>query len=137
MSRELRVSSQEHPEVLGSNEDSPATTIVSIEARVSPIPSPSDLGEYEHIVPGAGERILRMAEKEQDHRIQKETSAIRLGWAGLIVGSLVTILIFGGGIWLISNGRNWGVVNIIAGLSGLAGVFIYGTKPNFRFHQER
>ena len=33
-----------------------------------PIPPPQVLKQYEEIIPGAGERILAMAEKEQDHR---------------------------------------------------------------------
>lgn len=33
-----------------------------------PLPPPQILGQYDEVLPGAAERILRMAEKQQDHR---------------------------------------------------------------------
>lgn len=56
-----------------------------------PLPTPDLLGGYEDVVPGAGERILRMAEKEQEHRHAWEDRSLenervyslrglRLGW---------------------------------------------------------
>ncbi len=47
-----------------------------------PIPPPQMLARYEEIVPGAGERILAMAEKEQQNRHS-------MNWLGLIGGSLL------------------------------------------------
>lgn len=37
-----------------------------------PLPPPTMYGEYERTLPGSAERILVMAEKEQDHRIEWE-----------------------------------------------------------------
>lgn len=39
-----------------------------------PIPPPAVLQEYEVVSPGFAERIVAMAENEQRHRIQQETS---------------------------------------------------------------
>lgn len=33
-------------------------------------------GEYDRVLPGSAERILSMAEKEQDHRIASEQTAL-------------------------------------------------------------
>lgn len=56
-----------------------------------PLPPPSTLADFEHIIPGSAERILGMAEREQAHRIgfdkAEQSAAIReygigqwLGW---------------------------------------------------------
>lgn len=37
-----------------------------------PLPSPQDLAEYERSLPGAAERIIAMAERQQNHRIECE-----------------------------------------------------------------
>lgn len=41
-----------------------------------PIPPPAMLGKYEEYLIGSAERIVRMAEKEQDHRHNWEDSAL-------------------------------------------------------------
>ena len=40
-----------------------------------PLPPPSIYGEYERTLPGSAERILVMAEKEQNHRTEWEKTA--------------------------------------------------------------
>ena len=44
----------------------------------APLPHPGDLAQYENIVAGAGDRILRMAEEEQNHRHSQENALIKL-----------------------------------------------------------
>ena len=39
-----------------------------------PLPPPSLLKEYESIIPNAGERLLCLVEKEQEHRQKRETN---------------------------------------------------------------
>lgn len=46
------------PEATGS-------TAIRIQEFLGPLPPPRDLREYEQVVPGAAERILQMAEREQ------------------------------------------------------------------------
>jgi len=50
------------------------TTTVSrqVTAHSGPLPAPETLEGYEEILPGAAERILRMAEKQQDGRLALE-----------------------------------------------------------------
>jgi hypothetical protein len=41
-----------------------------------PLPAPEDLQRYDDLLPGAAERIIRMAEVEQRHRHEQESKAI-------------------------------------------------------------
>lgn len=47
-------------------------TRVEALAMQGPLPPPDILSGYDAIVPGAAERILAMAEKQNDHRIEME-----------------------------------------------------------------
>ena len=44
--------------------------------RSGPLPIPEEFAHYDRVVPGAAERILRMAESELQHRHEVEKSAI-------------------------------------------------------------
>lgn len=46
--------------------------------RSAPLPPPGELRTYEEILPGAAERIFRMAEIEQSHRIDRENKELNL-----------------------------------------------------------
>lgn len=48
----------------------------SMVAFSGPIPPPEQFEQYETILPGSADRILKMAEKQQDHRIEIEKEAI-------------------------------------------------------------
>jgi uncharacterized membrane protein len=48
-----------------------------MEAWHGPLPPPESLKQYDVIVPGAAERILLMAEKEMEHRHQRENRTLR------------------------------------------------------------
>lgn len=41
-----------------------------------PLPAPEDLQHYDDLLPGAAERIFRMAEIEQQHRHEQESKSI-------------------------------------------------------------
>jgi uncharacterized membrane protein len=58
--------------------DKPSQSPVTIQARQwnGPLPPPAALEQFERIIPGSAERILRMAEKEQDHRVAQETDGL-------------------------------------------------------------
>ncbi|MCA1837892.1 MAG: DUF2335 domain-containing protein, partial [Actinobacteria bacterium] len=42
-----------------------------------PLPPPESFEHYDHVLPGAAERILRMTEKSLDHRIAVESAESR------------------------------------------------------------
>ena len=106
----------------------------------APLPSPNALARYNDVLPGAAERILQMAERqqEQDHNIQMEAIIIertvvvsdaRRAYLGLLAGFIISLLVIVGGIYLIATGHDWaGAVLIGINLSGLVGVFVYGSK---------
>ena len=88
---------------------------------------------YEEVLPGSAERILTMAEKEQEHRITWESKALHvmerevfLGqWFGLGIALCCIIA----AVFLAARRYQW-VASILAGVSavGLVGRFI--TKRN-------
>ena len=83
-----------------------------------PLPTPEDLIKYDNICPGAADRIIQMAEKEQKslHKIrEKEQRCFRLG---LILGFLsLTMLMFLTGYALYTNSP-WVATVLIATVSG-------------------
>ena len=78
---------------------------------------------YDEVLPGSAERILRMAEKEQDHRIGWEDEALhktsRQGHLGLWLGFFIAALALGTSGFLAMNGHDW-VAGVI-GCTGIAG----------------
>lgn len=76
------------------NRKSASITQIQAEMWSGPLPPPERLAEYDHIQPGLADRLVTMAEKQQDHRQQLENHAIRsqlrqsaLGqWFALILG---------------------------------------------------
>lgn len=53
-----------------------ALMVIRGEMYSGPIPPPEALARYEEIQPGAADRIIKMAEKQQEHRMSLETKAI-------------------------------------------------------------
>ena len=100
-----------------------------------PLPPASMFGEYEHVLPGSAERILRMAEKEQDHRIEWETKALsgemRQERYGQQLGFWIAISCISGAVYLAMNGQAI-IAGILAGTTalGLVGRFIQGKRDS-------
>ena len=98
-----------------------------------PLPPPSHLELYEKILPGAAERILKMAEEQSAHRRSLETKVIHAGIAssnkGLIFGFIIGI----SGFVVVGYCASLGY-QILAGVIGaldlasLVGVFVYGSN---------
>lgn len=53
-----------------------AIMLIREESYSGPIPSPKALQEYDVILPGAADRIIKMAESQQIHRMSMEQKAI-------------------------------------------------------------
>lgn len=53
-----------------------ALTVIRQESFAGPIPPPQVLKGYEDVLPGSADRILKMAENQQQHRIEIEKKAI-------------------------------------------------------------
>lgn len=80
-----------------------------------PLPSPETLHEFEQVLPGLAERIVRMAEQEADHRRLVERRLVGLSWAGLVSAATLCLVALIGGMLLLWQGKS---------LSGLAPIIL-------------
>lgn len=96
------------PEVVPRSAEKGSTQITITQQEFSgPLPHPDILARYESVVPGAAQRIIRMAEVQQGHRIQSE----RRGLVGMIARTLL--------------GQIFG---LLIGLSGIGGAVYVAVK---------
>ncbi|MBI5885617.1 MAG: DUF2335 domain-containing protein [Deltaproteobacteria bacterium] len=115
--------------------ENPSKTVAHhIEQRFSgPLPPPKILEQYERVLLGSAERILKMAEKEQGHRhsIQKQEvdGVFGLQRWGQLFGFLIAMVAFIVGGILVYLGHDW-VGGILMGgtVVSLVTVFVIGTR---------
>lgn len=117
----------------GSVSPEQPSLMISASAWVGPLPHPDVLQGYESVIPGAANRILEMAERQSEHRMQMDQMVIaggsRRSYLGLVAGFVLSALVIGGGIYLIATGHDWAGASLVGlNLAGLAGVFVYGSK---------
>lgn len=71
-----------------------------------PIPSPDALEKYNHVLPGSANRLLSLAEKEQNHRhdMDRNVLATKAGDVkrGQRYGFVIAIFAVGGAVWCAS-----------------------------------
>jgi hypothetical protein len=75
----------------------PITGIISAHWS-GPLPPPAELEKIDRIIPGGADRLLRMAEKEQTHRIEDAKRGQYLGWslaAGAVIAAAAVSLCHG------------------------------------------
>ena len=84
-------------------------------------------------MPGAADRIIKMAEKQSAHRREMEALAVksrlkaesRAQW----LAAVITLSIVGGGLYVVSRGHTLaGVSQVIVAVTAIVGVFIYGKR---------
>lgn len=116
--------------------------VAAAQSFSGPLPPPDVLARYNDAVPNGAERIMRMAEKQADHRISLEkqvmSADIRRSNAGLAAGLIVAIAFLVASYLLINDGHEeagafLGTVDI----GGLVGAFVYGTISQRRERQDR
>jgi len=100
-----------------------------------PLPVPEQLAKYEATLPGAADRIIKMAETQALHRQSLEKATVqqqaRNSMLGLIFGFLIGMTAILSGAWVANAGYSWeGLATSFAGLGSLVGVFVYGKKAN-------
>jgi len=107
-----------------------------------PLPRPEDLEKYSKVIPNGADRIMIMAEKQQDHRMALESKVIgeqqfqsKLGqWFGFIIGLVVVI----GGVGCVVSGHEIaGLIFSGTGLTGLVSVFVIGKKSQVKTPKEK
>lgn len=127
--------SEDPPTVQDRKRDAKLLAIHHMECREfsGPLPPPELLKAYNEIIPDGAIRIIAMAEKQQDHRIDLENevvrSDIRRSDRGLIFGFTICFVIALGGIYLIATGKSIsGLVLVLSQMVSIAGIFVYSNK---------
>lgn len=97
------------------------------------LPHPEHLDKYNNIIPNGAERIMAMAEKEQDETITMEqkrlTANIKLARWGQAIGALLTLALIAAGTWLTIEGHDVVGGTIFGGtIIGVASVFVLNKK---------
>lgn len=123
---------------IDSPEGARASAVERVEMRAheqfaGPLPHPRHLSAYDEIVPGAADRILRMAEKDQDHRIGMEQSALvnddRYRMIGMMIGAATFIALTGCAVALALVGNNLGAgLFLTATAIGAVATFVNGRR---------
>lgn len=102
-----------------------------------PLPPPEVFVGYEKTLKGAANRILKMAERQAEHRqlleredLKSESTAIARGqWFAFFV----TVLVILAGTYLIGIGLSpWGLALILTDLALLAGIFLFNKYQEHR-----
>lgn len=95
-----------------------------------PLPHPEALARYDEIVPGSAERIIRMAEKEMEHRHENETrlskNVIRTTFTSIVFAFISVIILSGLVFYSLYKGFDTVAASIAVGsIAAVAGVFIF------------
>ena len=120
-------------QVLASIDPDKRSVIVSamVEMRQTfsgPLPRPADFKAYKEVLSNAPERILLMAEKQQQHRIDSEEriikADIRESIFGQVFAVLLVVLFLAAAVYLGINGHDW-LAGIVATLSATISTIFY------------
>lgn len=101
--------------------------------RSGPIPSHEEFAGYEAVLPGSAERILSMAERQSNHRLNLENKIIKhdiiKSYLGLFFGLIVCLAGFYTSYKIIVLGHPvTGALFGAAPLAGLVAVFVKATN---------
>lgn len=108
--------------------------VTSASSFSGPLPPPADLAKYNEAVPDAAERIIKMAEKEQDNRHKLQEKELRdkgkLESRGQCLGFILAVLFAGISVFLAYLGH----VKLAFGFSaplilGVCAIFVLRIFP--------
>ena len=118
------------------------TQVIQTQMRHSgPLPPPDQLAEYEEVLPGLAERIVRLTEKEQDHRHDIVSQALRrsarLRERGQAMGMAALLITLGFCVYLASVGQPITAGTVaVALVIGVVGIFVTGKIADARAYSE-
>jgi uncharacterized membrane protein len=97
-----------------------------------PLP-PALLREYNEVLPGLADRIVRMTETQASHRMSLEQSVIRSeqrrSWAGWASGTAIAVGLVVAAVWVTLEGHDTvGGVFAAADVAGIAAVLVLGRR---------
>lgn len=112
------------------------------EVFLGPVPHPEILQGYEKVIPGAAERILMMAEQQQEHRFAREIAeqdfrhemqrkelkyGATLAGTGQVLGFLIIMVVVMWGGFLLLQGKDlYGLAALVSGLGSLLLAYLWG-----------
>lgn len=102
---------------------------ITTEITSGPLPHPDLLIKYNKAIPDGAERIMKMAEKEQDKRIERQNNAIKANIStrkrGQIMAFILSLLVLGLFILLVFTGHTTEAYVIVgAGFLSVIGLFL-------------
>lgn len=105
--------------------------------HAGPLPSPDVFAGYEKVLPGSADRIIKMAEKAQDHYQTMESRQLNykagLTFTGQLFAFSIGLAGVYGGIYLVLKDKSIsGFGMFFTSLAALVGVFIYNNRRNTR-----
>lgn len=121
------------PEEKTNNIVTKVTRIIERQLHFGPLPPSDQLIKYNKIIPNGAERIMKIAEKEQEHKIKTENRLISATvWQiriGQIFGLIIALTALALGTMCVMNDHDIaGSVLGGAGLTGLVSVFVLGGR---------
>lgn len=94
--------------------------VAQLQQWSGPLPAPADLEKFNQIIPNGADRIVAMAEKEQEHRIEYEkvglSATISESRRGQYLGSVVSLIAVIGAIYAAHIGAHWSVSIALVGV---------------------
>ncbi len=94
-----------------------------------PLPHPEILKGYQQIDPSFPERIMAMAEREQEHahslEEQRNKNAILITTIGVATGFIVFIMLCVALYFSIINALSSVAISIVGAMAGIIGLFVY------------
>lgn len=110
--------------------------------HIGPLPAPETLREYSALIPNGAERIMAMAEKQQDHRISLEKKVIGgqmlQSYIGQFLAFFIGIAALASATYCSINDHELtGIFLGVGGLTGLVTAFIQGKKRQDKNLQEK
>lgn len=98
----------------------PAKNVISMQQWSGPLPPPAALAQFDQLINGGAERIFRMVEQEQTHRIEHDTKALlaeindtrRRNW----LGAFISITSISASVFTTYIGAHWSVSVALVGL---------------------
>lgn len=106
-------------------------TSIKAMAHSGPLPDPESLARYNEIIPNGADRIMKMAENQQNHRMSVDKQLVKGNnnqiTRGQWFGFLLALFFLGAGVYLTLLGHE-SVGKVIFGTTviGLASIFVIG-----------
>ena len=113
-----------------------------IQTYSGPIPPPEILAKYDQLIPGSAAKIIEMAHKQSEHRMDLERKVVlgelRRANAGLWCAALVSLSILAGGVVCILRGHDTAGAAIVAiDMAAVITAFLVGTVQRRKERQQK